>query len=139
MRYPASTNKQRKYAYHLMNSDVSRSEAMRLSGYSKSMSEKPAVIEKSNGFKLAMAKQAFEAGNIASGIMHEMQVRGYKDYDNKTLFQALDVISKAFERFTPKENKQPSEDMRGIFSNIIDITPENPIENKDITPETTDL
>ena len=122
-----------------MNDSETKKDAMLKAGYSENMSMQPSRVENSNGFKLAMAKQAFEAGNIASGIMHEMQVRGYKDYDNKTLFQALDVISKAFERFTPKENKQSNEDMRGIFSNIIDITPEKPIENKDITPETTEI
>lgn len=99
------------------------------SGYSEKSSDHPARVESTDGFKLAMAKQAFEAGNIASGIMHEMQVRGFKEYDNKELFQALDVISKAFERFTPKQEKEKDTGMRSVFANVIDVTP---LENKDI-------
>lgn len=110
-----------------MNSNMSRQEAMIASGYSDSASQHPARVENSTGFKLAMAKQAFEAGNIASGIMHEIQARGYKDYQPEQLFKALDVISKAFERFTPQETKQDN-DMIQAFNNIIDITP---LQNKD--------
>lgn len=108
------------------------------SGYSEKSSDHPARVENTDGFKLAMAKQAFEAGNIASGIMHEMQVRGYKDYDNKELYQALDVISKAFERFMPKQEKEKDQDMRRVFANVIDVTPVTnsqgeiePLQNKD--------
>lgn len=118
-----------------MNTNLSRKEAMIASGYSDTSSDHPARVENTDGFKLAMAKQAFEAGNIASGLMNEMQVRGYKGYDNKELFQALDVISKAFERFTPKQDKQQDTGMRSVFANVIDVAP---LETKDNTTETID-
>lgn len=118
-----------------MNTNLSRKEAMLASGYSDTSSDHPARVENTDGFKLAMAKQAFEAGNIASGIMHEMQVRGYEGYDNKELFQALDVISKAFERFTPKKEKEQDTGMRSVFANVIDVTP---LEIKDTTTNTID-
>ena len=130
MRGYGITPKQRKYAYHVMNTSETKKDAMLKAGYSDNMSNQPSRVENSDGFKLAMAKQAFEAGNIASGLMHEMQVRGYSGYDNKELFQALDVISKAFERFTPKETKQDNSGMRSVFSSVIDITP---LQNKDNT------
>lgn len=123
MRYRGTTRKQARYAHNIMNTNLSRGEAMRASGYSESSSEHPARIENTDGFKLAMAKQAFEAGNIASGIMHEIQVRGFKEYDPKQLFNALDVISKAFERFTPKESKATN-GVRSVFANVIDVTPD---------------
>jgi len=128
MRYRGTTRKQAKYAHNIMNTNLSRKEAMLASGYSDTSSDHPARVENTDGFKLAMAKQAFEAGNIASGIMHEMQVRGYEGYDNKELFQALDVISKAFERFTPKDKKPDDTGMRSVFANVIDVTP-NTIDN----------
>lgn len=118
-----------------MNTNLSRKEAMLASGYSESSSEHPARVENTDGFKLAMAKQAFEAGNIASGLMNEMQVRGFKEYDNKELFQALDVISKAFERFTPKQDKAQDTGMRNVFANVIDVTP---LENKAEIPSDVD-
>ena len=135
MRYRGTTRKQARYAHNIMNTNLSRKDAMLASGYSESASVHAGRVENSDGFKLAMAKQAFEAGNIASGLMHEMQVRGYEGYDNKDLFQALDVISKAFERFTPKETKQADTGMRSVFSSVIDITP---LQNKDETTETID-
>ena len=135
MRGYGITPKQRKYAYHVMNTSETKKDAMLKAGYSENMSNQPSRVEKSDGFKLAMAKQAFEAGNIASGIMHEMQVRGYEGYDNKELFQALDVISKAFERFTPKKEKEQDTGMRSVFANVIDVTP---LETKDTTTDTID-
>ena len=135
MRYRGTTRKQARYAHNIMNTNLSRKEAMLASGYSESASVHAGRVENSDGFKLAMAKQAFEAGNIASGLMHEMQVRGYEGYDNKELFQALDVISKAFERFTPKQDKAQDTSMRSVFANVIDVTP---LQNKDETTETID-
>ena len=135
MRYRGTTRKQARYAHNIMNTNLSRKEAMLASGYSESASVHAGRVENSDGFKLAMAKQAFEAGNIASGLMHEMQVRGYEGYDNKELFQALDIISKAFERFTPKQDKAQDTGMRSVFSSVIDVTP---LQNKDETTETID-
>jgi phage terminase small subunit len=134
MRGLGITPKQRRYAYHVMNTSETKKEAMLKAGYSENMSMQPSRVENSTGFKLAMAKQAFEAGNIASGLMNEIQARGYKDYDNKTMFQALDIISKAFERFVPKETKQNDEVIHA-FQNIIDITPlETHAEQAEHTP-----
>lgn len=145
MRGYGITPKQRKYAYHVMNTSETKKDAMLKAGYSDNMSNQPSRVENSDGFKLAMAKQAFEAGNIASSLMHEMQVRGYKGYDNKELFQALDVISKAFERFTPKQDKAQDTGMRSVFANVIDVTPVTnsqseitPLQNKDELPKDID-
>ena len=135
MRYRGTTRKQARYAHNIMNTNLSRKDAMLASGYSESASVHAGRVENSDGFKLAMAKQAFEAGNIASGLMHEMQVRGYEGYDNKELFQALDVISKAFERFTPKADKAQDTGMRSVFANVIDVTP---LQNKDEIEKTID-
>ena len=135
MRGLGITPKQRRYAFNIMNSDTTKKQALLDAGYSETTADHPNKIEQSDGFKLALAKQAFDAGNIASGLMNEIQVRGYKDYDTKTLFFALDTIGKAFERFAPKSMKESDQSMKSVFSSVIDVTP---LQNKDETTETID-
>lgn len=135
MRYLGATKKQRAYAMGVLDNHKSRRQVAIEAGYSKTMADNPKQIEESVGFKLAMAKQAYQAGMLVSGMMNEIEARGFKDYNTQELMRGLDTISKVFERFTPKETKQDDSGMRSVFANIIDVTP---LENKDSAPETID-
>lgn len=134
MRYLGATKKQRAYAMGVLDNHKSRRQVALEAGYSKTMADNPKQIEESVGFKLAMAKQAYQAGMLVSGMMNEIEARGFKDYSTQDLMRGLDTISKVFERFAPKETTK-DEGMSKAFSTIIDITP---LQNKDNTPDTID-
>ena len=79
-----------------------------------------------------MAQQAYQAGNLVSGMMNELEARGFKDYDTSELLKGLDTISKVFERFKPKEASNSDSDVSRIFAGIVggDTTGET-LDNKD--------
>lgn len=120
MRYLGATTKQRKYAMGVLDEHKSRREVALAAGYSNTMADNPKMIEQSVGFRLAMAEQATQAGFLASGVMNEINARGFKDYSNKDLLHALDIISKAFERFVPKEKEKDSK-LTSVFANVINV------------------
>ena len=57
--------------------------------------------------------------NLVSGMMNELEARGFKDYDANQLLKGLDTISKVFERFKPKEASNSDSDVSRIFAAIV--------------------
>ena len=132
MRYLGATKKQRLYAQGVMDNHKSRRQVALQAGYSNTMADNPKQIETSTGFKIAMAQQAYQAGNLVSGMMNELEARGFKDYNTSELLKGLDTISKVFERFKPKEASNSDSDVSRIFAGIVggDTTGET-LDNKD--------
>jgi len=132
MRYLGATKKQRAYAMGVLDNHKSRRQVALQAGYSNTMADNPKQIETSTGFKIAMAQQAYQAGNLVSGMMNELEARGFKDYDTSELLKGLDTISKVFERFKPKETSNSDSDVSRIFAGIVggDTTGET-LDNKD--------
>ena len=118
MRYLGATKKQRAYAMGVLDNHKSRRQVALQAGYSNTMANNPKQIETSTGFKIAMAQQAYQAGNLVSGMMNELEARGFKDYDTNQLLKGLDTISKVFERFKPKEVRN-DDDVSRIFAGIV--------------------
>ena len=118
MRYLGATKKQRAYAMGVLDNHKSRRQVALQAGYSNTMANNPKQIETSTGFKIAMAQQAYQAGNLVSGMMNELEARGFKDYDTNQLLKGLDTISKVFERFKPKEVSN-DDDVSRIFAGIV--------------------
>lgn len=56
-------------------------------------------IENKPGFHAAMAKLAYKSGNIASAVMEELEGRGFKNFTNSELTNALNAIGGAWARF----------------------------------------
>lgn len=135
MRYPKITHKQQRYAYNIMNTETTKQEAMLLAGYSESAAKKPSVVERSDGFQLAMAGIFNETGNTAMKVLKEFQARDISKETTKDLVNFFDVMTKAMERLTPKQVKQDDTAMRTIFATTLDDTP---LKTKDETPETID-
>lgn len=119
MRYLGATKKQRAYAMGVLDNHKSRRQVALQAGYSNTMADNPKQIETSTGFKIAMAQQAYQAGNLVSGMMNELEARGFKDYDTNQLLKGLDTISKVFERFKPKEVSNNDSDVSRIFAGIV--------------------
>ena len=115
----------------VLDNHKSRRQVALQAGYSNTMADNPKQIETSTGFKIAMAQQAYQAGNLVSGMMNELEARGFKDYDTSELLKGLDTISKVFERFKPKEVSN-DDDVSRIFAGIVggDTTGET-LDNKD--------
>ena len=130
MRYLGATKKQRAYAMGVLDNHKSRRQVALQAGYSNTMANNPKQIETSTGFKIAMAQQAYQAGNLVSGMMNELEARGFKDYDTSELLKGLDTISKVFERFKPKEASN-SDDMTKIFAGIVGGETGETQDNKD--------
>lgn len=131
MRYLGATKKQRAYAMGVLDNHKSRRQVALQAGYSKTMADNPNIIEKSTGFKIAMAQQAYQAGNLVSGMMNELEARGFKDYDTNQLLRGLDTISKVFERFKPKEISDNDSDVSRIFAGIVGGETGETLDNKD--------
>lgn len=129
------TAKQKRYAHNIMNTDNTRRESARQAGYGEVIASHPARIEESRGFNLAMASIANQAGNLASEVMYTLKARDLEKEDTKTLIYSLDIISKAFERFQPKEKGLvvPTQDgMDAIFTRII------PVQQAEVVQDTVD-
>ena len=138
MRYLGATKKQRLYAQGVMDNHKSRRQVALQAGYSNTMANNPKIIEESAGFKLAMAQQAYQAGNLVSGMMNELEARGFKDYDTNQLLKGLDTISKVFERFKPKEVSR-DDDVSRIFAGIVGGETGEVSGNKDSEMSSNDL
>ena len=140
MRYLGATKKQRAYAMGVLDNHKSRRQVALQAGYSNTMADNPKQIETSNGFKIAMAQQAYQAGNLVSGMMNELEARGFKDYDTNQLLKGLDTISKVFERFKPKEVSKDDDVMR-IFAGVVGTTADNTSgdQSSDTTQDLTDI
>lgn len=138
MRYLGATKKQRAYVMGVLDNHKSRRQVALEAGYSNTMANNPKQIETSTGFKIAMSQQAYQAGNLVSGMMNELEARGFKDYDTNQLLKGLDTISKVFERFKPKEVSKDDDVMR-IFAGVVGTTADNTsddkssVDNQDLT------
>lgn len=121
-----ASQKQRKYAFNRMNNETTKGEAMLDAGYSETMSKKPSVIEASKGFHHAMATLASESGNVAMRLMHEMQARDLTEVPLDQLVSSLNTIANAWDKFVPKQAKEPIQDndLKRVFSRVIDISTE---------------
>ena len=117
------SSKQTKYAWGLMNTDETKQNIALQAGYSPSMSRVPQVIENTKGYKLALSKVAGEVNNFAMNVLFALQARDMNQEDTKTLLSALDVVSKATERYIPKEKQTLDGGLSNAFANVIDITP----------------
>lgn len=141
MRYLGATKKQRAYAMGVLDNHKSRRQVALQAGYSNTMANNPKQIETSTGFKIAMAQQAYQAGNLVSGMMNELEARGFKDYDTNQLLKGLDTISKVFERFKPKEVSNNDSDVSRIFAGVVGTTADNESNDKssDTMQDLTDI
>ena len=133
MRYRGTTRKQQRYAWNIMNTELSRTEAMRQAGYSEPASQHPARVENSDGFKLAMAGIFAKSGNVAMTLLNELQTRDVSKETTKDLVNFFDVMTRAMERIAPKETKPTSEDLSNVFANVINIPNEKPLQDKVIS------
>ena len=138
MRYLGATKKQRAYAMGVLDNHKSRRQVALQAGYSNTMANNPKQIETSTGFKLAMAQQAYQAGNLVSGMMNELEARGFKDYDTNQLLKGLDTISKVFERFKPKEVSDNDSDVSRIFAGIVGGETTGETQDNEITEQSRD-
>lgn len=65
-------------------------------------------IENKPGFNNAMAALAIDSNNLALAAMHEFKARGFGEFTNRELTNALNAIGNAWSRFNqvPNEKKR---------------------------------
>lgn len=118
-----------------MNNELSRAEAMRQAGYSKTSAEFPARVENSAGFKLAMAGIFAQSGNVSMALLNEIDAKinagELEKIDIGKLVNYFDVMTRAMERIAPKETKSTSDDMTKIFAGIVGGETGETLDNKD--------
>lgn len=123
MRGLGITHKQRRYAQNLMNTDLSRRQALQQAGYSESMSNKPMKVENSNGFKLAMAGIFAQSGNVSMAILNEMDAQigagKLKELEIGKLVNYFDTMTRAMERIAPKDISSTNDDVSRIFAGVV--------------------
>jgi hypothetical protein len=123
MRRKRPSSKVRQYAWGLMKTDESKKDIALAAGYSASMARVPQVIEATNGYRLAMAEIATHADNYAMNVLFALNKRDMTQEDTKTLLYALDTVSRATERYLPKQKTQDNE-LLGAFSRIVNVSSE---------------
>lgn len=96
-----STIRQTAYAQRILGAKGKSKKEIALDvGYSPSIANSVvAHIENKPGFHNAMAKLAMKSGNIALAAMEELQSRGFKNFTNGELTNALNAIGSAWSRF----------------------------------------
>ena len=62
-------------------------------------------------------------GKSYTKVLAEIEVRDLSKESTDTLLKAVDTLSKAWERFIPKQAAQQDSNLSSIFDNVIDITP----------------
>ena len=95
------TMKQMAYARRILGGQgVSKKDMAIKAGYSPNAARSvTSHIEERPGFVNAMGVLAKESGNVAMGIMAEFKARGFKDFENKDLINALTAIGSAWSKF----------------------------------------
>lgn len=96
------SGRQMRYAYGLIGSDKTKQQIALEAGFSQSTARVPKSIENKASFNIAMSKVHGELGNTIMQIIYEIKARGFKQMDNKTLIQTLEITSKNYERFSSK-------------------------------------
>ena len=114
-----STMKQMAYAKRVLGGqDESKKLAALNSGYSPYVSNSiSSHIENKAGFHNAMSALAVESNNLAMSALHEFKARGFKDFSNKELINALNAIGSAWEKFNApsrESNKESSNKLKNI-------------------------
>lgn len=111
------------YAQHVLSGKTKKESAI-LAGYKEVTANAPTRnIESTEGFANAMTELAGKAGNVALSVMHKL---GEKERIDKMttgeLMEAVNVLSTAFVRFTPKEKKDSLDGniLRDIFAKQIE-------------------
>jgi len=88
--------------YGIINGDKTKQQCALDAGFSPSTARVPKSIENKIGFNIAMSQVHGELGNTIMQIIYEIKARGFKQMDDKTLVQTLEVTSKNYERFASK-------------------------------------
>ena len=104
MRGLGITPKQRRYAWHVMNSDYNKKDAILASGYSESIARNPSKVENSTGFKLAMAGIFAKSGNVAMTLLNELETRDLTKESTENIVKFFNVMTKAMERIAERRN-----------------------------------
>ncbi len=86
-------------------------------------------IESTAGFNNAMAKLAVESNNLALAALCEFKSRGFREFSNKELTNALTAIGGAWEKFNAPIREKSSNDSGNKLRNIV----LQQIENQNIT------
>lgn len=125
-----STPKQMAYAQRILGGRGESKKQIALnSGYSPTSSKSVVShIESKRGFHNAMTKLALESNNVALAAIHEFKSRGFKDFSNKELTNALSAIGTAWQKF----NAQPKEKDMSPGGNRLRTIVMNQIENQNI-------
>jgi len=107
--------------------DLTKGEAMIKAGYSVKASQHPARVESSDGFKHAMMIVASETGKAYQSMLKEIETRDMSKETTDTLLKGIETLSKAWERFLPKEKQVSNDDdLTRVFARVIDIpSPDN--------------
>jgi len=113
-----STPKQYAYAMRKLNGDgESNKEIARLVGFSPSVANNTKnKIERTAGYHNAMKALGLKTNNLMLALMSEFESRGVSHFDTKELFQAIDTIGKAWDRFS-KEREEPKKKKKEDDSN----------------------
>ena len=103
-----STGKQ--YAYALRRwsgEDKSRRQLAKEVGYSQAVADNVVTkVEKTDGFKNALGEIARMNNAVMLKVYAELAGRDISKEDFKKLIDSIDVLSKSFERFLPKEEAE---------------------------------
>lgn len=141
-----ATLKQYAYATKLLSADgPTKSAIARSVGYSPSVAANTEnKIEKTEGFKNAVIELAHKSNNLVLAIMAEYERRGFTDFSNTELNNAVGQIGAAWDRFNkhradPKNLTAEGNPLRKVFmqkveNQTIHITPEQPAPPKEPIP-----
>lgn len=101
------TRKQYAYAQNVLHGvGTTKKEAALVSGYSPAVAHSVVQkIESTEGFSNAMSALASETGNVALQVLHTLKHRDLSKEPTQTLLNAVNTLANAWERFTPKEQK----------------------------------
>ena len=131
MRGLGITPKQRRYAWHVMNSDYNKKDAILASGYSEGIARNPSKVENSTGFKLAMAGIFAKSGNVAMTLLNELETRDLTKESTENIVKFFNVMTKAMERIAPKDSKHDT-DLTSIIGYVVDDEPLTPSDSDDV-------
>ena len=128
-----STMKQMAYAKRLFGAEGNNKKQIALDvGYAPNVARSVSShIENKVGFNNAMIQLANESNNLAMAVMHEFKARGFKNFDNKELTNALNSISSAWAKFN--EVSKPKEE--GPNTNRLRTIILQQVENQTIGPK----
>jgi hypothetical protein len=116
-----STMRQMAYARRIFNGDGVNKKQIALDvGYASNLSKSvTSHIEETAGFHNAMAQLAYESNNLALAAIEEFKPRGFEDFSNTEMINALNSISSAWAKFNvvkpEPSNKTSSNKLRTVI------------------------